>query len=186
MTLKTDLDLHWWPWIWYQWKGHVTTNTRVKYKGLNSYQSKDMANVEVLFFFKLSRPWRLTLTLTDDLHLVTNRKVLSKGLLMWNLKALTLPIKRYGQCKMFYRQTNSLTDKQTNGQAKNYMPPIYWWRPFDNIVGKGENAGNQHFFLFPQFFLSNKRQISWFDQAFLFRLESFCIWKNKKKLSKKT
>ena len=25
-------------------------------------------------------------------------------------------------------------------------------RPFENIVGKGENAGNQHFLLFPQFF----------------------------------
>ena len=23
-------------------------------------------------------------------------------------------------------------------------------RPFENIVGKGENAGNQHFLLFPQ------------------------------------
>ena len=26
--------------------------------------------------------------------------------------------------------------------------------PFENIVGKEENAGNQHFLLFPQFFLS--------------------------------
>ena len=26
-------------------------------------------------------------------------------------------------------------------------------RPFENIVGKGENAGNQHFLLFPQCFL---------------------------------
>ena len=26
--------------------------------------------------------------------------------------------------------------------------------PFENIVGKGENAGNQHFLLFPQCFLS--------------------------------
>ena len=25
--------------------------------------------------------------------------------------------------------------------------------PFENIVGKGENAGNQHFLLFPQCFL---------------------------------
>ena len=23
-------------------------------------------------------------------------------------------------------------------------------KPFENIVGKGENAGNQHFLLFPQ------------------------------------
>ena len=26
-------------------------------------------------------------------------------------------------------------------------------RPFENVVGKGENAGNQHFLLFPQCFL---------------------------------
>ena len=25
---------------------------------------------------------------------------------------------------------------------------------FENIVGKGENAGNQHFLLFPQYFSS--------------------------------
>ena len=27
--------------------------------------------------------------------------------------------------------------------------------PFENTVGKGENAGNQHFLLFPQCFLPN-------------------------------
>ena len=27
-------------------------------------------------------------------------------------------------------------------------------KPFGNIVGKGENAGNQHFLLFPQCFLT--------------------------------
>ena len=27
-------------------------------------------------------------------------------------------------------------------------------KPFENIVGKEENAGNQHFLLFPQCFLS--------------------------------
>ena len=26
-------------------------------------------------------------------------------------------------------------------------------KPFENIVGKGKNAGNQHFLLFPQCFL---------------------------------
>ena len=30
----------------------------------------------------------------------------------------------------------------------------------ENIVGKGENAGNQHFLLFPQCFLPDKRQKS--------------------------
>ena len=39
------------------------------------------------------------------------------------------------------------------------------WRkkPFENIVGKKENAGNQHFLLFPQCFLSYKRQLQHFE-----------------------
>ena len=35
-------------------------------------------------------------------------------------------------------------------------------KPFENIVGKGENAGNQHFLLFPQFFLLIRRRVSVF------------------------
>ena len=31
---------------------------------------------------------------------------------------------------------------------------------FENIVGKGENAGNQHFLLFPQCFLPFQTQKS--------------------------
>ena len=31
-------------------------------------------------------------------------------------------------------------------------------KPFENIVGKGENAGNQHFLIFPQCFLSLKKK----------------------------
>ena len=38
-----------------------------------------------------------------------------------------------------------------------YLLPYYFWLPlenaFKNIVGKGENAGNQHFILFPQYFV---------------------------------
>ena len=30
----------------------------------------------------------------------------------------------------------------------------------DNIAGKGENAGNQHFLLFPQCFLANQREVA--------------------------
>ena len=33
-------------------------------------------------------------------------------------------------------------------------------KPFENIEGKGENAGNQHFLLFPQCFLPIPRRIS--------------------------
>ena len=32
--------------------------------------------------------------------------------------------------------------------------------PFENIVGKGENAGNQHFLLFPQCFLPFPKEFS--------------------------
>ena len=35
-------------------------------------------------------------------------------------------------------------------------------KPFKNIVGKGKNAGNQHFVLFPQYSLSFSEQISFF------------------------
>ena len=33
---------------------------------------------------------------------------------------------------------------------------------FENIVGKGENAGNQHFLLFLQFFLPISKKVSVF------------------------
>ena len=44
-----------------------------------------------------------------------------------------------------------------------------WKRPFENSVGKGENAGNQHFLLFPQCFLPFPKQISF---LFTFKLSS--------------
>ena len=40
--------------------------------------------------------------------------------------------------------------------------------PFENIVGKGKNAGNQHFLLFPQYFLPVPRQISVFESHLFF------------------
>ena len=50
--------------------------------------------------------------------------------------------------------------------------------PFENILGKGENAGNQHFLLFPQCFLPFTKQISNF-QSPLFCLHMLSIWTNK-------
>ena len=38
--------------------------------------------------------------------------------------------------------------------------PTFVIEAFENIVGKGENAGNQHFLLFPQCFLPFLKQIS--------------------------
>ena len=48
-------------------------------------------------------------------------------------------------------------------------------KPFENIVGKGENAGNQHFLLFPQCFLPLKKQISIFDTHLNCRVQRFSI-----------
>ena len=45
-------------------------------------------------------------------------------------------------------------------QSQFLMTPTY--KPFGNIVQKGENAGNQHFLLFPQCFLPFLKQISIF------------------------
>ena len=44
-----------------------------------------------------------------------------------------------------------------------YDPKI---KPFENLAGKGENAGNQHFLLFPQCFLPFPKQISFFSAKF--------------------
>ena len=41
-------------------------------------------------------------------------------------------------------------------------------KPYENIVGKGENAGNQHFLFFPQCFLPIPKRIS------VFKLHLFC------------
>ena len=35
-------------------------------------------------------------------------------------------------------------------------------KPSENVVGKGENAGNQHFLLFPQYFSPFPNQIAFF------------------------
>ena len=48
--------------------------------------------------------------------------------------------------------------------------------PFENIVGKGENAGNQHFLLFPQCFLPFPNEISIFLSHFFCCLQMLSIW----------
>ena len=47
---------------------------------------------------------------------------------------------------------------------------------FENIVGKGENAGNQHFLLFPQCFLPFPKQISIFQPNLICCLQMLSIW----------
>ena len=48
-------------------------------------------------------------------------------------------------------------------------------KPFENIEGRGENAGNQHFLLFPRF-LPYPMQISIFDSRLNSCLQNFSIW----------
>ena len=47
---------------------------------------------------------------------------------------------------------------------------------FENIIGKGENAGNQHFLLFPHCFLAFPRQISDFESLLFCRLQMLSNW----------
>ena len=49
-------------------------------------------------------------------------------------------------------------------------------KPFENIVGKGQNARNQHFLLFPQCLLPFLKQISIFQSRLFYRLQVFSIW----------
>ena len=44
-------------------------------------------------------------------------------------------------------------------------------RPFENIVGKGKNAGYQHYLLFPQCFLPYLREKSLLQQHLFYRLQ---------------
>ena len=48
-------------------------------------------------------------------------------------------------------------------------------KAFENIVGKGENAGYKHFLLFPQCFLLFPTQISSFESRLFRRLKMLCI-----------
>ena len=48
----------------------------------------------------------------------------------------------------------------------------------ENIVGKRENAGHQHFLLFPQCFLPLQRQISIFRSHLFCRLQILSMWTN--------
>ena len=55
-------------------------------------------------------------------------------------------------------------------------------KPFENIAGKGHNAGNQHFLLFPQCFQPFLKQASIF-QYHLSCLQVLSIWTRLKFLS---
>ena len=48
-------------------------------------------------------------------------------------------------------------------------------KPFENIMGKGENAGNQHFLLFPKCFLPFPEQLGIFQSHLLCCLKILSI-----------
>ena len=56
-------------------------------------------------------------------------------------------------------------------------------KPFENIVGKGEIAGNQHFIFSPQCFLPIPKRISDFKSDLLCYLQMLSIWTSIKNLS---
>ena len=49
-------------------------------------------------------------------------------------------------------------------------------KAFENIVGKGENADNEHFLLFPQYFLLYHREKSSYWKYSNCHLQMFSIW----------
>ena len=53
-------------------------------------------------------------------------------------------------------------------------------RAFENIVGKRENADNQHFLLFPPCFLPYLREKPSFQQHLSCRLQMLSIWMSPK------
>ena len=67
---------------------------------------------------------------------------------------------------------NTYSDTTTQSQLLTTQTE----KPFENIVGKGENAGNLHFLLFPQCFLPFTKQISIFQSPLFCRLHMLSIW----------
>ena len=53
-------------------------------------------------------------------------------------------------------------------------------KPFENIVGKEENTGNERFLLFPQCFLPFTKQISNFHSRLFCPLHMLSIWTSPK------
>ena len=78
-------------------------------------------------------------------------------------------------------QADTSTDTQTDRQADSSIPlKTFMLRGyktlFENIVGKGEYAGNQHFPLFPQCFLAFPKQISISEPYLFCCLHILSIW----------
>ena len=63
------------------------------------------------------------------------------------------------------------------GDNKRKKNPLYHTiMTFENIVRKGENAGDQHFLLFPQCFLPFLIHISIFESHLFCHLQMLSVW----------
>ena len=60
--------------------------------------------------------------------------------------------------------------------AQSRLLTTFYKETFENIVEKGENAGNQHFLLFQQCFLPVQKRISIFQPHLFYRLQRSSIW----------
>ena len=100
--------------FWYRQKGLVTTNTHVKYESPISFGSKVMAKVK--FYQRLVKS-------QGQGHEVKNfgidRKVLSQGIHLCNIKALSLFVK-----KLWSRLSLLWTDEQTDRVIPIYPPKL--------------------------------------------------------------
>ena len=73
---------------------------------------------------------------------------------------------QWTNCLIIYHSTPSFKDPLKNRfqlfTKQSRLLTTLSYKPFENIMGKGENAGNQHFLPFPQCFKSYQRQKSAF------------------------
>ena len=64
--------------------------------------------------------------------------------------------------------------------AQSRLLTTLYKKPVENIAGKGENAGNQHFLLFPQCFQAFPNQISILQSHLFCCLQMPSIWTSQK------
>ena len=72
---------------WYPQKSLVTINTHVKYQSSNSHSSNIKSKIKVVFFKSKSKVNKFQ-------NIDNHRKVLSKEILMWNIKAIAPTVQR--------------------------------------------------------------------------------------------
>ena len=65
----------------------------------------------------------------------------------------------------YYGGKCTIQDKTFTTLSRLLKTPLY--KPFENIVGKGENAGNHHFLLFPTMFSAHLKTNFSFSVTFM-------------------